>query len=75
MVAVAAERVSMNRFLVAFLAFMTVVGGVAVVLLWEWASSTTQNRILIALLVAIIIIGGLALWRSTNENPSPPMCR
>ncbi len=62
----------MNRLLLAFLAFMTVIGGVAVALLWEWASSTTQNRILAGLLIAIAIVSGLALWRSTNENPSPP---
>ncbi len=62
----------MNRLLLAFLAFMTVIGGVAVALLWVWASSTTQNRILAGLLITIAIISGLALWRSTNENPSPP---
>ncbi len=72
MVAVAAERVNVNRLLLAFLAFLTVIAGVAAPLLWVWASSTTQNRILVGLLVTIIVIGGLALWRSTNENPSPP---
>ena len=62
----------MNRLLLACLAFMTVIGGVSATLLWEWASSRTQNRILAGLLIAIAIVGGLALWRGTNENPSPP---
>ncbi len=63
---------TMNRLLLAFLAFLTVIGGVAAALLWEWASSRTQNRILAGLLIAIAITGGLALWRGTNENPSLP---
>ncbi len=66
------ERVNMNRLLLAFLAFLTVIGGLTAPLLWEWASSRTQNRILAGLLITIVIVGGLALWRSTNENPSPP---
>ncbi len=68
----AAEGVNMDRLLLAFLAWVTVLGGIAVALLWVWASSTTQNRILAGLLIAIAIVSGLALWRSTNENPSPP---
>jgi sugar phosphate permease len=69
---VAAERVNMNRLLLGFLAFMTVIGGLAVSLLWGWVSSTTQSRILVGLLVTLALIGGLAIWRSANENPSPP---
>ena len=72
MVALASERVNMDRLLFAFLAWGTVIGGVAVALLWAWASSTTQNRILVGLLAIVIGVSTLGLWRCTKEDPSQP---
>ncbi len=72
MVAVAAERVNMDRLLLVLLAWVTVLGGVASALLWMWVSSTTQNRILAGLLAIVVGVSTLGLWRCTKENPSQP---